>query len=155
MKVDRHSYRIATININNITNQTKISALYNFIKQQDADIIFLQEVENDKLNLPGYNVVSNIDVARRGTAIALKHHIQFSNVERSLNSRLIALRVNESITLVNVYAHSGSQNRTQREELFNFTLSHYLRHNTQHIILGGDFNSVIRPCDATGDSNFS
>lgn len=153
--MDNHSYKIGTVNINNITNQTKTSALHNFIKTQDLDIIFIQEVENDKLDLPGYNIVCNVDNARRGTAIALKHQIKFSNVERSLNSRIIALRVHDTITLVNIYAHSGSQYRREREELFNFTLSYYLRHHTQHIILGGDFNSVIHSSDATGVSNFS
>lgn len=113
--MDRSSYKIGTVNINNITNLTKTNALHSFIRTQDLDIIFIQEVENDKLDLPGYNIVFNVDNARRGTSIALKHHLRFSNVGCSLNSRLIALRLNDSITLVNLYAHSGSQNRSQRE----------------------------------------
>lgn len=90
--MDYTSYNIATININTITNATKLNALQSFIRTMDLDIIFLQEVENEQLCLPGYNVVCNVDHMRRGTAIALREHIQFSSVEKSLDGRLIALQ---------------------------------------------------------------
>lgn len=83
--MDLTSYNIATININNITNPTKLDALRNFIRNMEADIIFLQELENEQLFLPGYNVICNVDHARRGAAIALKDYIQFSHVEKSLD----------------------------------------------------------------------
>ena len=75
------SCNIGTVNINNITNQTKLSALCTFIRNTELDIVFLQEVENEQLVLPGYNVICNVDHSRRGTAIALKEHIKFSHVE--------------------------------------------------------------------------
>lgn len=97
-----YSYNLATININNITNATKIDALRTFIRAQELDIVFLQEVENEQFSLPGFNVICNVDHARRGTAIALKEHIRYTHVEKSLDGRLIALRV-ENTTLCNVY----------------------------------------------------
>ena len=115
----------------------------------ELDIVFLQEVENEQLTLPGYNVVCNVDHTKRGTAIALKQHIKFSHVEKSLDGRLLALRVHNT-TLCNVYAPSGSALRAMRERFYNNTVAYYLRHRTDHIIFGGDFNCVIRPCDATG-----
>lgn len=150
--MDLSSYKIATININTITNETKINALRTFARTLDLDIIFIQEVENERLNLPGYTIISNVDYTRRGTAIALKDYITYSHVEKSLDGRLIALRLNNT-TLVNVYAPSGSQLRADRERFYNNTLAFYLRHNTPNIIVGGDFNSVLRPCDATGSNN--
>lgn len=153
--MDLCSYKVATINLNNITNQTKISALQSFLRLQEVDIALLQEVENDKLVLSGFNIVFNVDHTHRGTAIALKDHIRFANVERSLNSRIISLRVHDSVTVINIYAHSGSQHRALREELFNTTLPYYLRNRAEHIIIGGDFNAVVHPRDATGESNFS
>ena len=81
------------MNINNITNATKIEALRTFIRTMELDIVFLQEVENEQLTIPGFNIVSNVDQNRRGTAIALKQHIAYTHVERSLDGRLIALRV--------------------------------------------------------------
>lgn len=142
------SYNLATININNITNATKLDALRTFIRTLDLDIIFLQEVENEQLSLPGFAVICNVDQARRGTAIALKEHIRFSHVEKSLDGRLVALRI-QNTTLCNVYAPSGTAARAERERFFNGTISYYLRFNTQHVILAGDFNSVLRQSDAT------
>lgn len=149
--MEHTSVNIGTININTITNTTKINALRTFIQTTDLDIVFLQEVENEQLALPGFNIVCNVDHARRGTAIALKQHIKFSHVEKSLDGRLIALRVHNT-TLCNVYAPSGSAQRAERERFFNNTVAYYLRYRTDHIVLGGDFNSVIRQRDATGSN---
>lgn len=149
--MEYNSYNIATININTITNETKTNALRSFARTMELDIIFIQEVENEQLHLPGYNTISNVDQMRRGTAIALKEHIKFSHVEKSLDGRIVALRV-ENTTLVSIYAHSGSQLRAERERLFINTLAYYLRHGTRNTILAGDFNCVIRQCDATGSN---
>lgn len=147
--MDFASYNLVTININNITNATKLNALRTFLRTMESDIVFLQEVENDQLSLPGYNVIFNIDHARRGTAIALRDYITFSHVERSLDGRLIAVRV-QNTTLVCIYAHSGPSMRAERERFFNHTLAYYLRHDTPHTVLAGDFNCVLRQCDASG-----
>lgn len=77
----------------------------------ELDFVFLQEVQNEQLYIPGYNVVCNVDHTRRGTAIALRDHIAFFQ-----------------------------------------TLAYYLRHRTEHMILAGDFNCVLRQCDATGSN---
>lgn len=146
------SYNVATININTITNETKLNALRTFCRTMELDIVFLQEVENKQISIPGYNIVTNIDQSRRGTAIALKEYIRFSHVEKSLDGRLIALRV-ENTTLVNIYAPSGSAMRAERERFFNATIAFYLRHNTQHLLLAGDFNCVLRSCDSSGYNN--
>lgn len=150
--MDLISYNIATININTITNETKINALRTFVRTHALDIVFLQEVENDQLTIPGFNVVCNVDHSRRGTAIALKQHIAFSHVEKSLDGRLIALRIN-NVTLCNCYAPSGTNLRPERERFFNHTLAYYLRHNTPNVILAGDFNCVVRACDASGNNH--
>ena len=142
------SYNISSINIATITNPTKINALRTFINSHSLDIVCLQEVENEQLSLPGYIVFYNVDHARRGTAIALKQHIQATHVERSLDSRLIALRVQDT-TICNVYAPSGSSQRAARENFFSETLPYYLRHRTTHVVLAGDFNCVLRTCDSS------
>ena len=111
------SYNLTSSNINTITNATKIDALRSFIRTLNLDIVFLQEVENNQLSFPGFNVVCNVDHSRRGTAIALRDHIVFSHVERSLDGRLIALRV-QNTTLCNIYAPSGTALRAERERDF-------------------------------------
>ena len=149
------SYNLATININAISNATKLEALKTFIRTMDLDIIFLQEVCISDLSLPGYNVICNVDVTGRGTAIALRQHLKFSHVERSLDSRLICVRLENNATLCNVYAPSGSQRRAEREDFFGRTLPFYLRNACNHVILAGDFNCVLQPKDVTGARNFS
>lgn len=151
--MDFSSYNIGTVNINTITNSNKLDSLRTFIRSMELDIVFMQEVENEQLSIPGFNVLCNVDNRHRGTAIALKSHINFTHVEKSLDGRLIAVRVN-NVTLCCVYAHSGNHMRNERERFLNNTVSYYLRHSTPHIILAGDFNCILRQCDGTG-SNFS
>ena len=142
------SHNVASINIGTITNPTKLNALRTFINSHWLDIVCLQEVENEQLFIPGFLVHCNVGESRRGTAIALEEHIQATHLERSLDGRLIALRVQDT-TICNIYASSGSSVRAAREEFFNGKLSFYLRHHTQHVILAGDFNCVLRTCDSS------
>lgn len=153
--MDSSSYIIGTVNINNITNKTKLEALHHFVRSQDVDILLLQEVENSSISIQGFNIIFNVDHTRRGTAIALKSHIKYTHVERSLDTRLIAVRIHDKVTIINIYAPSGTQNRASREPFFNTTLAYYLRRATEQVIIGGDFNAIIHPKDATGESNFS
>ena len=75
------SYNIGCVNISAISNANKIQSLCTFICSMDFEIILLQEVENPYLSIPGFNVITNVDNCKRGTAIALKSHISFSNVQ--------------------------------------------------------------------------
>ena len=100
-------------------------------------------------------MLSNVNVDKRGTAIALREHLKYSHVERRLYSRIICLRLENATTLCNVYAPSGSQCWSEREEFFNRTLAYYLRNACQHVVLAGDFNCVLNQKDATGERNIS
>lgn len=151
------SYNIASINLNNISNTNKINSLKTFVKLVELDVILFQEVENENLELYGFDIVYNIDHEKRGTAIAVKSHITCSEVERSLDSRVIKLRLNNDVIICNVYAPSGSANRSSREHFFNETLPYYLRNSSDLIILGGDFNCIEKSKDSSNEntSNFS
>jgi exonuclease III len=47
--------KLATININSITATTRVGMLQDFIRTNDLDLIFLQEVSTlDFLSIPGY-----------------------------------------------------------------------------------------------------
>ena len=43
----------------------------------------------------------------------------------------------ETYHIINIYAHSGSGNNAERDNLFNNELIYYLRHNLQRSIIGG------------------
>lgn len=149
------SYNIASINTNAISSNTKIQALRTFIRLTDLDIILLQEVEDPYLTIPGFNVITNVDSQKRGTAIALKSHMTCSNIQRSLDSRVITVTLEGSVKIVNIYAPSGTTNYASRENFFQNIVPFYLQSTTEHLVLGGDFNCVVSHKDATGTSNFS
>lgn len=151
---DLRSYKIATINLNAVTNETKLEALKSFIRVSDFDIIFLQEVALTTLQISGYNVVFNVDGSRRGTAIAVRNYFSYGRVERSLDTRIISMRIN-GVTLINVYAPSGTLNRGARENFFNATLPYYYYNATETVVIGGDFNCVVNAKDATGSNSHS
>lgn len=149
-----YSYRIATINIANISNETKIDALRSFVRSADLDVVLLQEVKDVSLQIPGFSIVFNVDHQQRGTAIATKDLYKVENIERSLDSRIISVRIS-GVTFINIYAPSGAAQRGAREDFFNTSVAHYLQHATSQIIIGGDFNSVVATKDATGNANIS
>lgn len=151
---DMRSYKVATINMNAVTSDAKIMALASFIRTSDLDIVFLQEVATTNLQLPGFNIEINIDERRRGTAIAMRTYLQYNHVSRSLDSRIISLQV-RGITLINVYAPPGTQNRADREHFFNSILPYYFQNANGLVLVGGDFNSVVNRKDATGNNSHS
>lgn len=148
--MDFNSYQLASVNINNITNQTKLDALSSFLRLNDIDIAFLQEVENSSIQLTGYTLVFNIDSRKRGVAFAFKPNIEYTSVECSLDGRLITMRLKNGVTLCNIYAPTGAQSNNAREDFFNLTCAYYLRNCSGPIVMGGDFNSVVNQRDATG-----
>lgn len=152
---DTLTYSIGSINLNGISSLNKVQALNSFVRLMDFDVIFMQEVESESLSLFGYSTVFNVDEKRRGTAIAVKNHYKLSNVERSLDGRIITARLGENTLLCNIYAPSGSANYSDREAFFSSRLPFFLRIETDNLILGGDFNSVERAEDSSGNSNFS
>jgi exonuclease III len=54
------------------------------------------------------------------------------------------------VLFITVYALSGTSRKTDREDFFNSELPPLLRTEAQRIVLGGDFNCVLHPCDVTG-----
>lgn len=46
------------------------------------------------------------------------------------------------IPILNIYAPSGNNKKTEREKNFATDLLYYLRHNADNIIFGGDFNCI-------------
>uniref|UniRef100_A0A182PWT3 Endo/exonuclease/phosphatase domain-containing protein n=1 Tax=Anopheles epiroticus TaxID=199890 RepID=A0A182PWT3_9DIPT len=120
-----------------------MDALRTFVRSADLDIIFLQEVYDAEFTIPGYNVLTNVN----DEPLLL--------YARSLNSRLISLRLKNATTLCNIYAPSGSHRRTEREIFFNQTLPFYLQNARESVILAGDFNSVLNSKDATSGADIS
>ena len=145
-----HILKIATININGIIATTRVGMLCDFVKKQELDIIFLQEVTNpNTLNLRGYNTHYNIGTSMRGTAIAVRDVITLTGIHKLPSGRAMSADYN-ALRLINVYAPSGSARRTERENFYNTELPALLYSAHSNTILGGDFNCVLNPADTTG-----
>lgn len=151
------SYYVATINVNNISNKNKLNSLKTFVNRMELDVVLFQEVESENIDLYGFEIVYNINHEKRGTAIAYKAHFQCTDIERSIDSRVIKIKLNNNVVICNIYAPSGSNNRSNREYFFNEIVPYYLRGSNEFLILGGDFNCVETAKDSSNSNtnNFS
>jgi exonuclease III len=140
----------ATLNINGLMTQTKVTMLNNFLRTHDTDIPFVQEVTSTEvLNIFGYTTHLNVGTLMRATAIIVKDDINLENVRVLPNGRAMAA-VYRDILLINIYAPSGMTMRTEMEYFYNTKLSPLFRTDCENIICGGDFNCVIQLADVTG-----
>jgi exonuclease III len=74
---------MATLNINGLATQPRITMLEDFLHKQEIDIIFLQEVTRPVFNdIRGFVANTNIGTTGRGTAILTRDHIQLTNLVR-------------------------------------------------------------------------
>jgi exonuclease III len=68
-----YTYKIAIININGIASQVRLKMLEDYLRQQDTDILLLQEVTHTKItSFRRYNAYVNFGTENRGTAILAK-----------------------------------------------------------------------------------
>ena len=146
--------KIATLNINGI-HTTRIATLHDFLKCHAIDILFLQEVTHSHFdNLPGYTTYTNVGTTMRGTAFMTRNGLQVTNINKIPSGRGITAECG-GITLLNVYAPSGTAKQAEREAFFNTDLLYLLRNAPENLLLGGDFNCVLDASDATGTCTYS
>ena len=147
--------KIATLNINGLSSPTKVAMLAEFIRLQEIDILLVQEVTKPVLhNINGYNTHYNIGATMRGTAIITRDSISLENVTRLPSWRAIAAKYQE-IWIINIYAPSGTARKQDRENFYNNEVPYIIATAGEHILLGGDFNCILNPTDATGGYNYS
>jgi len=151
----RHIYKVASLNINGIAHPTRIRMLEEFLWQQDIDIALLQEVTNRAIeNIRSYTKHINIGTDQRGTAILVKDGIQIRPIKRRPTGRGIA-GVLEGIYLINIYAPSGAEKKSERETFFNKDILPLLPNTRTEILLAGDFNCVMTQAGTTGHTTHS
>ena len=148
-------YRVASININGATSAVKHTLLQEFIRKQELDITFLQEVTQAEVAyIPRYNTQVNLGTDQRGTAIITKEEIDIRAIKRIPSGRGIAVDIG-GIWYVNVYAPSGAEKSREREEFFNTDLLLLLPDTPTDILLAGDFNCIVPLNETTGSTLYS
>lgn len=146
-------YKIATANLNRIQSEVKLTCLKDYLYAADIDIAFLQEVVTPKVgNITGYEAIINIgDDA--GTAILFKAGIACRPTAILDTGRGIAAQF-QDLLLINIYAPTGSTGRKDRSIFYRDELVLLLSSGFTKIILGGDFNCVLRKEDQCPNFNF-
>ena len=140
----------------NIGMSDNLAGLVNFIVNESLDIIFLQEVKMTsehlcfQVNKLGYLAEVNInedEPTKPGTALLWKSCLPVQDVTNLVQCRC-QIAFMDQFLLVNIYAHSGSDKRHHRGELFANDLFQFFNvHKSSSIIFGGDFNSVLSAYD--------
>lgn len=141
--------KIATVNLNAINTDVKKSLLKDFIWLNDLDIVFVQELAFENFSfLNSHEAIVNISEDGKGTGILLRKNIQFSNVILNTNGRISSICV-DSTNFINIYAHSGSNHKKERDELFSESILIHLAHGKENVLVG-DFNCTLLSNDMSG-----
>ena len=108
-------YRVASLNIDGIANDTRIRMLTDCLWTNDIDIALLQEVTGPQLDsIRRYTKHVNIGTDRRGTAILTKGGLILTDVRCLPSGRGMAAMYNKTC-LVNIYAPSGAERKQEGE----------------------------------------
>lgn len=98
--------------------------------------------------LPSHTALVNISNDGKGTGILVRTNIEYSNVIMHTNGRIISCVI-DGVNFINVYAHSGSKYKKERELLFADEILIHLGEFRENIVLG-DFNCIIDKMDSSG-----
>lgn len=149
------AYTVTSLNINKIRSDLKIAALKQFLFEAGTDIALLQEVLIPHLTIPGYVGITNVATELSvGTAILVREGIPITGVEKLESGRGIGVTV-LGVTIINLYAPSGSTRSAERKKFFKEEIIYLLRKNPQKLIIGGDFNCVLNRKDQSPNFNYS
>jgi len=86
-----------------------------FLKSQDIDLALLQEVTNtDFTTFTDYIAIVNEGTEKTGTAILTKVGLQLQHVKRIPSGRSVPAMF-KGIWIINIYAPSGGEKRSERE----------------------------------------
>ena len=125
------------------------------LKRQETDILLVQVVTYHVPNyFQGYTTQYNIGANRRSTAIIAMDGINLENIIMSSSGRAMAAEFRD-IWIIKVYAPSGTAMKQERERFFDSELPYLLTGETDHILLGGDFNCVLEVSDTAGGFTYS
>lgn len=141
--------KVASVNLNAISCRVKQHLLKDYVWNNDLDIVFMQELSFENFSfLPSHTAIVNISSDGKGTGILVRNNISFSNVIMNTSGRITSLVIDQ-VNFINVYAHSGSMYKKERDRLFTDEILIHLGEFRENVILG-DFNCIIDKHDSNG-----
>lgn len=148
-----------SLNARGLNTYQKRITLFDWLKDAQFDIIFLQETHFVKENEHIYNSrwfgekyhALSDSVFSRGVSILFRKNLNVDiiNYHQSVNGRklLINVKINEKVfSLVNVYAPNSEKERTEFFKRLQAWIDKYTL-NTDGLILCGDFNCQVENCN--------
>ena len=157
--------KFLSINVNGLNAEKKQHILNNFLFRYGIDVICIQEHNiSNVANVPiideyYHTYINTCYQLKGGTAILLRKNsgIKVVRAELHASSRIMHMKCelnNVFFDIVNVYAHSGSNFKNEREALFSEEMLYYLQNNIDNTLLMGDFNCIISPKDSTSNASY-
>ena len=148
---------IMTYNVRGMCDFKKRQKIFRFLREKCYDIIFCQEVHSTKKieklwkSQWGHKAFFAHDTSQSGGCmILIKKHIkvQILHVYKHITGRYLLLDCilqGERILLCNIYALNSDD-----VEYYNELLQKIDSIAVEHVIIGGDFNTVLNQCDKKG-----
>jgi exonuclease III len=80
--------KISTLNINGLHTRARKEMLHDFLRKQEIDILYLQEVVHPNLGeLQGYTMYVSVGTEMRGTAFVTRHDKTRQHKQTSVRPR--------------------------------------------------------------------
>lgn len=142
--------KICSFNVNGLGDQRKREKVFNWLKQNNFSICFLQELHCTQENTDKWKKQWDNEIFLSGNSsnsIGIGILLNLNTTYEILENReiiqgrlqLLKLKVHDSnITLLNIYAPN-----TDDINFFTTIEDIVIEHNSESLILGGDFNNVI------------
>jgi len=164
--------KVASWNVNSV--RARIINVLDYLKKEEPDILFLQEIKTEEINFPssefkklGYEAFVFGQKSYNGVAFLSKVKIENINlnfIEDDLKqSRIITGDVHlkkKKIKLVNIYVPNGNPVDTDKYEYKKKWLNKFLKSvkttlsNEKNIIISGDFNIIPDEIDVYDHTRF-
>ena len=142
--------KIASLNINGIKSTAKQNELWRFIRENEIDVLGVQEFNTRHLEVPvpDYKIKIGYNGSELGSAVIYNTQLDLKDTETSSSGRIIKMSF-KNFTLINVYGYQPGLGTEKRNHFFLRELPHYIPVNNQPVILLGDFNASLSSTDKT------
>ena len=164
--------KIVSWNVNSV--RARIENIFNYIKESEPDILFLQEIKTQEVTFPkddfkkiGYK--SYVFGQKSYNGVAFLSKLKILNIDTNfINDKLKQSRIitgeikikSKKIKLINIYVPNGNPVNTEKYEykknwlnLFNKNIKKTLKNNS-NIIISGDFNIIPEEIDVYDSTRY-
>jgi len=164
--------KIVSWNVNSV--RARIENIFNYIKESEPDILFLQEIKTQEITFPkddfkkiGYK--SYVFGQKSYNGVAFLSKLKILNIDTNfINDKLKQSRIitgeikikSKKIKLINIYVPNGNPVNTEKYEykknwlnLFNKNIKKTLKNNS-NIIISGDFNIIPEEIDVYDSTRY-